>query len=339
MPRRYRVQRVAAALLLVLVVTVAARQLRGLRFGERCDVRIEHRASGPRGLEPHVEIVATAYRQDVLFDRSFRVRPGGRLVVDLTSEDVVIRTTNSDEARVRVDGRGRDAEREFERRRFSADASGDRLIVRTDPPRQRMRFGRTDARYTVTIEIPRRFSAALDLGSGDIQVGQLQGDLVIDLGSGDVSVGDVDGDRIAIETGSGDVVGRALRGEVVVESGSGDVQIDRVDGRLSVETGSGDVEVGEVTGPIAIDTGSGDVSLALRTAERGSVSTGSGDVSVGIARHAGFDVALSGGGIRIDRGLDFSGRNARRSASGRINGGGPRLEVSTGSGDVRLNAR
>jgi len=62
-------------------------------------------------------------------------------------------------------------------------------------------------------------------------------------------------------------------------------------------------------------------------------------VSLGIARRAGFDVALSGGGIRIDRGLDFSGRNQRRSASGRINGGGPRLEVSTGSGDIRLNTR
>ena len=322
MSRRRPVQRLALSVLFVLLAAVALVQLGGLGWAPDR----EHGAEG------------TSARAGVLYDRTFAVRPGGRLMVDLTSEDVIVRTTSDSRARVRVEGRGRDAEREFRRRRFSADTRGNELVVRTDPPRRGVSMGRTNARYTVTVEVPRRFSAALDLGSGDVEVGSLRGDLAVDVGSGDVSVSDVDGDRIALDTGSGDVTGRALRGEVAVETGSGDVRLDRVDGRLAVSTGSGDVEAGEVAGPSAVETGSGDVALRLRTAARTSVGTGSGDVTLRLPR-AGFDVALSGGPVRIDRALDFDGRTDRRSASGRVNGGGPRIEVSTGSGDIRLRAR
>src|SRR5690606_37248817 len=59
-------------------------------------------------LENRLPVQAVADRDEVLFERSFPVRPGDRLAVTLSSEDLVVET-GSGEASVTVLGRGRDA--------------------------------------------------------------------------------------------------------------------------------------------------------------------------------------------------------------------------------------
>ncbi|MEM6325497.1 MAG: DUF4097 family beta strand repeat-containing protein [Bacteroidota bacterium] len=264
---------------------------------------------------------ATAASTDVLFDEIFRVRAGGELRLDLGNENVTIRTTRGDRARVTVEGRGRDAEREFERRRFSAQASGSDLIVRTRPPRRWGRWTRTEASFTVTLEIPREYSVSLDTGAGDIQLASITGDARIDTGSGDVSLENVTGDTILIDTGSGDVEAGRLRGDVRIDTGSGDVEIGIVEG-----------------GTVSVDTGSGDVDLALADTGRAVFDTGSGSVTLRLDDRDGFDVNLDGGSVRIDDDLDFAGQEERREARGRLSGGGATIRVGTGSGAIRLLA-
>lgn len=291
------------------------------------------------GSERGGHVPVRAVSDDVLFDETFRVRAGGALAVDLGSEDVVVRTVRGDRARVRVEGRGRDAADEFRRRRFTARATDGGLDVRTDPPRRPWSMGRRSARFTVTIEVPRRFDVAVDLGSGDVRVASLRGDLVLDTGSGDVQVDDVDGRRLVFDTGSGDVRAGALKGRVEVDTGSGDVRIDRVEGSLAVDTGSGDVAVGLVDGEVEADTGSGDVEVAVARSRDVEVETGSGDATVRVPRRSGWDVDLDGGSVEIDRALGFRGRAERRQARGRIGGGGAQLEIDTGSGRIRVLSR
>ena len=320
---RRRAQRLALVVLGALLLVVG-----GSRLAEALGGR-----GAPAG--PPVRPVADG----VLFDETFTVREGAALAVDLGSEDVVVRTVRGRQARVRVEGRGRNAADEFRRRRFTARATNGGLDVRTDPPRRSRSFGRRDARFTVTIEVPRRFDVAVDLGSGDVQVASLNGDLLLDTGSGDVRVGDVDGRRLVIDTGSGDVRAGVLRGEVEIDTGSGDVRVDRVEGRLVADTGSGDVSVGLVDGEVEADTGSGSVEVAVARSRAVAVDTGSGHVTVTVPRRSGWDVDLDGGSVEIDRALDFRGRQERREARGQIGGGGARLAVDTGSGPIRVLSR
>ena len=301
---RSRFQRLALVALGALLVALGASRLSGAfarTFGD----------GGPSGA-----VAAPA----VLYDETFRVTPGGRLDLDLGSEAVTVRTVAGTEARVTVEGRGRDAEREFERRRFSARASGGGLDVRTDPPRRMFSRGRSDARFEVTVEVPRRFDVALDVGSGAVAVGDLDGDLVVDTGSGAVVVGDVAGDRIRIDTGSGAVRAGRLRGDVRVDTGSGAVRLARVDG------------------PLVVDTGSGAVVAALGRRARATIDTGSGAVALTLPRGLGFDVDLEGSPVEIDGALGFRGQRERGEARGRLGEGGPAIEVETGSGAVRLRA-
>ena len=296
---RSRVQRLAFAALAALAVALGAE-----RLAEAAPSRVAAPAA------------------DELFRESFDVRPGDDLVVDLGSEAVVVETTRERRALVTVEGRGRDARREFERRRFSARAARGRLDVRTDPPRRRFWSGRTDAQFTVTVRVPEAFDVSVDVGSGAVRVGpRLRGDLHVDTGSGAVVVGDVVGDRIVIDTGSGGVRAGRLVGDVRIDTGSGGVAVESVDG------------------PSVVDTGSGGVSIALDSAAPTTVDTGSGGVSVVLPRGAGFDVDLDGGSVSIDDALDFNGRRDRDAARGTLGRGGPRVKVDTGSGAIRLRAR
>lgn len=118
-PPRRRFQRLALAAPGVLLVVVGGSRLAravGRWFQDRTAHSAEvvvDRSSADRP--------ATASRPGaVLYDRSFTVRRGGSLDLDLGSETETVRTLSGDRARVTVEGRGRDTEREFERRRFSA---------------------------------------------------------------------------------------------------------------------------------------------------------------------------------------------------------------------------
>ncbi len=329
---RPRVQRALLTLFGFLLLLVAGTSIRAVA---RAVFHADHRAERVGERTADVTVLRVSSR-DVLFDESFRVREGGELTVDLGSESVTVRTVSGDRARVVVEGRGRDAEAEFQRRRFSARTDGGDLVVRTDPPQRRWSMSRTDARFEVTIEIPRRYSADIDLGSGGVDVASLVGDLRVDVGSGSVRVEDVEGDRISLDTGSGSVQAQTLRGDVTIDTGSGSVSVDRVYGALSVDTGSGSVSVGEVDGETHVDTGSGGVAMTLRRAAASRVSTGSGSVELRLPRGAGFDVDLDGGSVRIDDALGFSGHRERDQARGRLGAGGPLLSVGTGSGTIRL---
>ena len=328
---RPRLQRALLASVGVLVVAVAATSLRAAPS----PAPPTERHASQRTISVQVDLVSVSAR-DVLYDESFRVGEGGELRLNLGSESVTVRTVQGDRARVIVEGDGRDAASEFARRRFSARAEGRDLVVRTDPPRRRWSSGRTDARFEVTVEIPRRYSADLDIGSGSVRVASLQGDLRVDTGSGSVQVDDVDGRVVSLDTGSGSVRAQSLRGDVHIDTGSGSVSVDRVDGSLAVDTGSGSVTVGEVDGPVTVDTGSGGVQMTLRSAASAAVDTGSGSVTLRLPRGRGFDVDVEGGSVQIDDALDFSGHRDRDEARGRLAGGGPTLRVGTGSGTIRL---
>ncbi len=322
---RRRLQRLALVALGALLLVVG-----GSRLAD---------AIGGLGHSSHDPAPARPASDDVLFDETFTVREGAALAVDLGSEDVVVRTVSGNRARVRVEGRGRDAADEFRRRRFTARAVGGGLDVRTDPPRGSWSMGRRNAQFTVTVEVPRRFDVDVDLGSGDVRVASLNGNLRLDTGSGDVQVDDVDGRQLVFDTGSGDVRAGRLKGQVEIDTGSGDVEVDRVEGRLAVDTGSGDVAVGLADGEVEADTGSGDVEIAVAGSDDVEVETGSGRATVRVPQRSGWTVDLDGGSVEIDRALDFQGRQGRRQAQGRIGGGGAQLDIDTGSGAIRVLSR
>ena len=167
------------------------------------------------------------------------------------------------------------------------------------------------------------------------------------------------GAHVRASSGNGDVLVSAAAGEARASSGNGGVDVSGVQGPVSASSGNGAVRVEGVTGPVRASSGNGRIDV---DAVRGPVraSSGNGDVRVRMAQlPEATDMRFSSGNGNIEVTLpaDFSGEVEARSGSGSIDSdfpmtvqgrmsrgrlegvigqGGPRLELSTGNGWIRL---
>jgi len=180
-------------------------------------------------------------------------------------------------------------------------------------------------------------------GSGDQTVEGLHASFDLESGSGDMRLRDLDGE-IHLHAGSGDVEAREVSGPFTAETGSGDIRLDaKGGGDVHVHTGSGNVELRGLNGGLQAETGSGDVSVVGVQPGAWEIRANSGNVEIELPSNAAFDLDATTGSGEVVMGLPVTMvvqgrvREARRSINGKVAGGGPRLTIHTGSGDIRIN--
>ena len=180
-------------------------------------------------------------------------------------------------------------------------------------------------------------------GSGDQTIEGMQAGVEIETGSGDVKLDNLAGE-IRIHTGSGNVQARGAAGSFEARAGSGDITIEeKSKGDVRLETGSGNIEARGVDGGFNASTGSGDVRVDGNPANSWHVRTGSGNAELRLPQEAAFDldVSTSSGSVEVNHPVTTTvqGRveEARKSIRGKVHGGGPEINVHTGSGDVRVD--
>jgi hypothetical protein len=156
-------------------------------------------------------------------------------------------------------------------------------------------------------------------------------------GSGSESVEGIRG-PVELETGSGSVKVARVDDEVRIKTGSGRIDLDTVKGKVDAHTGSGSIEGSGIAGPINAHTGSGSVRLEQTAAGPLQAHTGSGGVNVRLPANAAFDLyAQTGSGhVYVDHPITVHGNLGGHEIQGKVNGGGPLVDVRTGSGSVRV---
>jgi hypothetical protein len=157
-------------------------------------------------------------------------------------------------------------------------------------------------------------------------------------GSGGVTVEGIKG-PVDAASGSGSVAITHIGDEVRAHTGSGRIDLDGIRGKVDAQTGSGSIHAREVTGPSVLRTGSGSLHLDQTAAGPVKAHTGSGSVEVHLPGTAGFELhARTGsGGVHVDQPITVSGNVNGHNLRGLVRGGGPLVEVSTGSGPVRID--
>jgi lia operon protein LiaG len=277
---------------------------------------------------------------------------GGELVVRYPDDRIVYadadndngwgRWSSSTDLRVREDGT------------FGGDYDSDRGR-RTEI---RSRGDGLEAHADLTVRVPNGKRVQLHLAVGRVEITNVQGDLDIDVHSASVNATGTKG-RLLVDAGSGSVRVENATGELNVDTGSGSTTLTSVDmtsvsvdagsgsveargvkaGRFLVDVGSGGVRAeGLTTDELSIDTGSGSVRVELtKVPSRSNVDTGSGGVTLVLpeAAKADLDIDTGSGGISSAFAVTADSFE-RRELRGRINGGGPLIRISTGSGGVRL---
>jgi Toastrack DUF4097 len=144
--------------------------------------------------------------------------------------------------------------------------------------------------------------------------------------------------KVQARSGSGDI-GVALNAAgLEARTGSGDINVLGAAGAFSAQTGSGDVHAGRIAGPITASTGSGNIDAEQTVQGPVQIRTGSGDVTLKLATDAAFNLSVRTGSGSIHTSHPIADSSHERNhLDGFVRGGGPAVEIKTGSGDVTIN--
>jgi DUF4097 and DUF4098 domain-containing protein YvlB len=172
--------------------------------------------------------------------------------------------------------------------------------------------------------------ADLSTSGGDISIDGVRGNLRAVTHGGEVRVGNVTGDA-KLETMGGDVDLKSCGGSVIARTGGGDLRLHRVRGSLHASSGGGDVScdiVGRETADgVTISSGAGDVTLVLPANYKANL-----EIQVSGLDEESEGIVSEFPEVTISR----RSHSSRETATGTLNGGGPKVAIRISSGTVRL---
>ena len=159
---------------------------------------------------------------------------------------------------------------------------GDRLVIETERNHDTWSFSLFGSHYAyieLEIRVPTDLAVEVDSGSGDVDARDLAS-LKYAAGSGDLDVENIAGELV-VEVGSGDVEGSGIGRFNLVSTGSGDFNLHDIRGDVEVGgVGSGDLGFRKVAGSIHVgNVGSGDLDLSEVGGDVIVDSIGSGDIN------------------------------------------------------------
>lgn len=239
---------------------------------------------------------------------------------------------------------------------FSGDSTGRIREIEQNPPVEQTgnvvrigHFSDSDRQRNISIDYDIQVPADAKLharsGSGHVRVSQVNGPVDASTGSGSIEVGDISSEA-RIQTGSGNITITNVGSQVRAHTGSGSIRGEKIGtgattasgAYLDFETGSGGIHLQRVAGELKARTGSGSIEVDGQPVGDWDVSTGSGGIRVHLPENSKFNLMArtSSGTVNSDFPITIQGTLNRHELSGPVNGGGPRLQLHTGSGSIHI---
>jgi DUF4097 and DUF4098 domain-containing protein YvlB len=195
--------------------------------------------------------------------------------------------------------------------------------------------------------------AKVETGAGEVHLGTVAGECTIVSLGGPIDLGDIFG-PVNAETKAGDIIARALRAGGTLTTGGGMIRVLYGAGPLHLHSGGGDITVRQASGAISADTRSGDITINLEPVVKTQTieaRTAQGNIILNVSSRFAADIDAtvmisddSDNPIRTDfTGLsirrDQVGGRTRVHATGKINGGGDRIELYAEEGDIQITGQ
>jgi len=296
------------------------------------------------------------------FARTLQV--SGAVELDVQTGSGTIDVHTGDSSRVRITGTIRTTSGWFE----GAGAENKVRYLEANPPIEQLgnviKIGHIEdenlqRNISISYEIVAPVETRLrsNSGSGEQNVSGLRGPVEASSGSGNLRLTNI-GDTVRAATGSGRITVEGVKGKVHASTGSGEILATGVAGGLHASTGSGSVTLRQTApGDVEVSTGSGTLQLegvhgAVRAqTASGNVlvegegqdswrlSTASGNVTVRLPGEQGFTLRAHtvSGSVHTAREMTVQGTFDKHELEGKVGGGGFMLDVSTVSGNIRVD--
>jgi hypothetical protein len=197
-------------------------------------------------------------------------------------------------------------------------------------------FNNVSIEYEITAPGGTTLKAAT--GTGEMEIGGIQGAVTAETGSGDMKVENI-GANARLETGSGSIHATNVHGAATLQTGSGNLDLELSGtGDVKAQTGSGSIRISGVNGGLRAEAGSGNIDVAGNPTAEWRLESGSGSVAanVGSAARFSLNAETSSGSIHVEQPLLSQDTRNRQHVVGTVNGGGPTLRATTGSGNIAI---
>jgi hypothetical protein len=198
-----------------------------------------------------------------------------------------------------------------------------------------------------------RGNARVETGAGEVELGAVFGQCNATSLGGPLNLGDIMGSLFA-HTGAGDIIVRAARMGGQVTTDGGLVRVIYAGGPMTLRSGGGDIIVRQFSSIMDAETSSGDVTLTADPAQKTIKVTGrtlQGNIVLNVSPRFAADIdatILTSDPDVNEMHIDFNGISVRREqvgnktrirATGKINGGGERVELYAEDGDIHISAQ
>ena len=298
------------------------------------------------------------------FDRTLKVTGAADVTVTTGSGDISVRRGSAGTVTVHGEIRVRD-----NWGMGGANAEAKVKAIESNPPIEQtgniIRIGhlqdpalRRNVSISYELVVPEDTQLTSQTGSGNQSVEGIRGPAKVTSGSGSLRISEI-GDAVRAGTGSGNIEIDSVRGSAVLNSGSGSIRADDIGGGISAQTGSGNLRLSQsapgavkvitgsgraqlsnIRGSLHAQTGSGGISAEGNPTGDWVLHAGSGDLTVRVPSSAGFDLSARSGSGQISTGdshpITVQGTINRHEIHGKVHGGGVRMDLETGSGNIRI---
>lgn len=179
--------------------------------------------------------------------------------------------------------------------------------IRVEVPRRHGSFLGREAKIRVSVVAPQGSSLSFATASADVSCTGSLGEVRGKTASGDVTVPAAA--SVRVDTASGDLRIGDVDGEAALRSASGDITVGTVGGTLDASVVSGDLRVGAAPVGGAAAAVSGDIELSSVREGSLSVRSVSGDVTVGVVQgsRVHVDVSTVSGDLKSEIDLSEAG--------------------------------
>jgi hypothetical protein len=312
--------------------------------------------------------VAADESAEKIITKTFVVEPGGSVSVTADQGDIEIVPGKQNAVEITVErtvtgASESQAEHILKKHKVTASLEGN--IVSVDAKvGKNSTTKQPDLAVRIRVAVPRKFDAQVETGGGTIAATGLQGAVEAKSAGGDLSFTNLHG-LLNAQTAGGNVRVSGATGKVSVRTSGGAIEIKDYDGpgvqadtsggdisvvnctgRLAVKTSGGNIRIGNFTGQQATaDTGGGalELDLASPMLADGFFRTGGGNILVKLADSVAANLTATTDGGTITTEVPVSttkkGKMQEGKLEGEINGGGPKLVLKTGGGNIEILKR
>jgi hypothetical protein len=145
-----------------------------------------------------------------------------------------------------------------------------------------------------------------------------------------------------LHSGDGHISVSGISGQARIDTGDGHIDVHNFNGTLHGHTGDGHMTIDGVFSDLELRSGDGHIDLAVRPGSKMNggwlIHTSDGGVEARLPQDLAAELyAHTGDGhIQLDLPVTVSGSIERSRIRGKLNGGGPLLEITTGDGSIRI---